>query len=106
MVLLSRDGASSGRVCQCAQSDAVCANVRNRTTGAPQPIVLLPHGASLHVPHVACSVTPGRCIFIVAGFARLRRRTVAPVCASVRKRMTGASCGPWSLVLLPYGVPL
>jgi len=87
---------------------AVCANVHNRTTGAAcatRPLALLPHGALPHGPTVARSVAPGRCIFVVTGFARLPRRTVAPVCASVRKQMTGADCAPLPLAILPHGVP-
>ena len=70
---------------------AVCASVRNQTTGAacaPQPLALLsrPHGAPPQGPPLARSVAPGRCIFVVACCACLRRRTIAPVCANVRIR--------------------
>jgi len=87
---------------------AVCANVRNQTTGAAcgtRPLALLPHGAPQYGPPVAHSVAPGRCNFVVAGFARLPRCTVAPVFASVCKQMTGAACALWPLVILPHGVP-
>ena len=35
---------------------------------------------------LARSVAPGRCIFVVAGFARLRRRSAACPGASVRNK--------------------
>jgi len=83
---------------------AACANVRNRTTGAacaPRPLALLPHGSQPHGPTVARSVAQGRCIFVVACFACLRRRTVAPVCANVRNQTTEAACAPRPLALEP-----
>ena len=87
---------------------ASCANVRNQTTGtayAPRPLALLPRGAPLHGLFVACSVAPGRCFFVVAGFACLRRCACAPSDASVRQQMTGTACAPWPLVLESHGAP-
>jgi len=47
---------------------AVCANVRNQTTGAscaPQALALLSNDDPPQGPPLACSVAPGRCIFRV-----------------------------------------
>ena len=67
--------------------------------------MLLHHGAPPHGPPVARSVTPCCCIFVEAGFARLRRCAFAPAYATVSKRMTGATCAPWPLALLHNRVP-
>jgi len=75
------------------------------TACAPRPLVLLPRGALLYGPPAARSVAAGRCIFVIAGFARLRQRAFGPSGASVRKQMTGAARAPWPLALLPHGAP-
>ena len=55
------------------------ASVRNQTTTgaayAPRPLALLPRAAPPQGPPLARSVAPGRCIFLLAGVARLRRRS-------------------------------
>jgi len=89
---------------------AACASVSKRTMEAacaPWPLAFLPQGVPLRGPPVARSVVPGLCIFVTAGFARLRRRAVvseSSACASMSTRTTGAACAPWSLALC-QGIP-
>jgi len=88
---------------------AACDSVNKWTTGAPcapWPLALLPHDVPPWGPPVTRSVAPGLCIFVTAGFARLRQRAVASACASVNKWMTGATCASWPLVILPHDVSL